>query len=113
MAKMQITVDGRLVQVPEQKVSGAGKEYHSGRIAVQEGKKNAAGEWENGPTLFITVRDFNKQLGGYTKGDRVKVTGNFKYGTWINKTTGNESHDFTIFADSIDLIFQRPTPEFD
>lgn len=78
MYETPLTVVGRIATAPERRRAGDG-EVVTFRIASNERKRDAAGEWVAGNSLFLTVNCWG-QLGvgvsaSLSKGDKVIVVG--------------------------------------
>lgn len=99
-AKIPVTLEGNLTGDPELGLSDAGNEYARFTVAVNDRTLNKmTGLWEDGPTQFHRVVTFNQQARNVAnslhKGDTVVVVGNLRFGTYIDKETGQtrEAHD--------------------
>lgn len=81
------SVSGNLTQDPDLNYTGNGKPVATIRLATAERVKNpATGQWENGPTVFYTVRAWGnlaENVAEYlTKGARVVAEGRWREETW-------------------------------
>jgi len=78
MAKCTIQVKGNLARDVETKYSKAGKAYSVLSVGSTPSKKNAAGEWENGETMWFNVTVFAElNPFEFKKGSPVEVEGTF------------------------------------
>lgn len=78
MALPSITIIGNLTADPELRWTQAGKPVVNFRVACNERRKNEAGEWVDGESLFIKVvswRSSEAIANSISKGTRVVVYG--------------------------------------
>lgn len=83
-----ITISGRLVREPELRHTQGGKALCKATIAWNVGKKNADGEWEDGPGQFLDLTAWEKLAEGLAalpKGALILVTGQLQHESWEDK----------------------------
>jgi single-strand DNA-binding protein len=107
MAKCEITVRGNLGADVESKVSKAGKMYYVLRVGSTPSKKNAAGEWENGETMWFTVTAFEEMNPfEYVKGVPVEIHGTFTSRTYT-KRDGTLGFALDVLANKVELVVRE------
>ena len=78
MAKVDIVVRGNLGRDVETKFSKAGRAYSTLAVGSTPAKKNEAGEWENGETMWFNVTVFAElNPFEFKKGASVEIEGTF------------------------------------
>jgi single-strand DNA-binding protein len=79
MSNSDIILQGRLLDDPELRFTASGIAVAKAVIMVSERKRNAAGEWENGETSFVTCNAWRQMAESMTenlrKGDQVLAVG--------------------------------------
>lgn len=90
------TITGNLGADPELRFTASGKAVASLRIADTPRRKNAAGEWEDGETLWMPVSVWGNDAEAVTetlrKGDRVLAVGQLKESrSWTDKDGGQRT----------------------
>ena len=79
MTAISVTVVGNLTADPELRYTGTGVPVASFTVASNERYKDAAGEWQDGPTSFVRCNAWRElaehAAESLSKGDRVVVTG--------------------------------------
>lgn len=104
MAKTTITVRGNLARDVETKISKAGKSYYTLSVGSTPSKKNAAGEWENGETMWFAVTAFEEvNPFEFVKGAPVEVTGTFTVRNYV-KNDGTPGYSLDILANTITTV---------
>ena len=99
MAKCTITVKGNLARDVETKYSKAGKAYSVLSVGSTPSKKNAAGEWENGETMWFNVTVFAElNPFEFKKGSPVEVEGTF-VARHYQKKDGTQGLSLDVTAD--------------
>ena len=97
------TIIGRLGKDPELKFAQSGKAWMPLNVAWSERVRNKAGEWGDGPTVWVSVRVFGKMAENAAEslgtGMLVACTGELKPETW-NSDQGEQTV-FTMVADSV------------
>lgn len=114
MAKCTITVRGNLGRDLEPKFSKAGKPYTSLSVASTPSKRNAAGEFEDGETMWFNVLVFDElNPFEYVKGAPVEVTGTFTHSTFV-KRDGSTGFALEVLANTVELVAResREKPVF-
>lgn len=97
------TITGNVGKEPEVKYSQSGKAWMPLSVAWSERVKNKAGEWEDGPTVWVSVRVFGKQAENAAqtlhKGTMVTCTGQLKPETWHS-----DQGEQTVFNMTADVV---------
>lgn len=97
------TITGNIGKEPELKYAQSGKAWLPLSVAWSERVKDNQGNWENGPTVWVSVRLFGKQAEhaaqSLHKGLMVTCTGQLKPETWHSDQ--GEQTVFTMTADSV------------
>lgn len=103
-------ITGNLGKAPEIRTSKDGRiTYATTSIAWTEQKRDATGQWHEGPTIWVQVTIYGRQAhnaaASLQKGTRVTATGTLRPETWPSQN-GPETI-FTLIADTIspDLTF--------
>jgi single-strand DNA-binding protein len=94
-----ITVVGNLVRDPESKTAG-GQPLTKMRIATNERKRNADGQWVDGDTTYIDVscwRRLAEASASLHKGEKVIVYGKLK-GRDYSRKDGSSAYAYEIEA---------------
>ena len=109
-----VTLVGGLTRDPELRATGNGTSVVQLGIAVNHGKKDKDGNW-NDEANFADVTAFGdladnvaESLG---KGDRVIVVGRFAWRQWEEKETGAKRSKIEFIANSIGPDLSRATVE--
>jgi single-stranded DNA-binding protein len=104
MAKCTIQIKGNLARDVEAKVSKAGKMYSVLSVGSTPSKKNAAGEWENGETMWFNVTVFAElNPFEFKKGSPVEVEGTFVTRHY-QKKDGTQGLSLDVTSDTAKLI---------
>lgn len=104
MAKCTIQIKGNLARDVEAKVSKAGKMYSVLSVGSTPSKKNAAGEWENGETMWFNVTVFAElNPFEFKKGSPVEVEGTF-VARHYTKKDGTQGLSLDVTSDNAKLI---------
>jgi len=104
MAKCTIQVKGNLARDVETKYSKAGKAYSVLSVGSTPSKKNAAGEWENGETMWFNVTVFAElNPFEFKKGSPVEVEGTF-VARHYTKKDGTQGLSLDVTADDAKVI---------
>lgn len=99
MAKCTIQIKGNLARDVETKYSKAGKAYSVLSVGSTPSKKNAAGEWENGETMWFNVTVFAElNPFEFKKGMPVEVEGTF-VARHYQKKDGTQGLSLDVTAD--------------
>lgn len=94
-----ITISGRLTKDPELRHTQGGKALCKATIAWNVGKKNADGEWEDGPGQFLDLTAWEKLgegLAQLDKGALILVTGQLQYETWEKDGQKRSKHSLKV-----------------
>lgn len=104
MAKCTIQIKGNLARDVEAKVSKAGKMYSSLSVGSTPSKKNAAGEWENGETMWFNVTVFAElNPFEFSKGSPVEIDGTF-VARHYTKKDGTQGLSLDVTSDNAKVI---------
>lgn len=104
MAKCTIQLRGNLARDVEAKVSKAGKMYSILSVGSTPSKKNAAGEWENGETMWFSVTVFDElNPFEFTKGAPVEIEGTFVVRSYTKKD-GTKGQSLDVTSDKAKVI---------
>jgi single-strand DNA-binding protein len=104
MAKCTIQIKGNLARDVEAKVSKAGKMYSVLSVGSTPSKKNAAGEWENGETMWFNVTVFAElNPFEFKKGSPVEIEGTF-VARHYQKKDGTQGLSLDVTSDTAKLI---------
>lgn len=108
MAKCTINVKGNLGRDVEVKFSKAGKPYTLLSVGSTPSKKNAAGEWENGETMWFNVTVFEElNPFEFKKGTPVELEGTFTHRTYTKKD-GTVGYNLDVAAQHIQVAVKDP-----
>lgn len=104
--KIPVTIEGNLTGDPERGTGESGTDYARFTVAVNDRKLNqSTGLWEDAGTVFHRVVAFNQQARNVAdslrKGDSVLVAGELRFGSYIDKDTGNARETRDIVADNV------------
>ncbi|MGN6221667.1 MAG: single-stranded DNA-binding protein [Microbacterium sp.] len=104
--KIPVTIEGNLTGDPEHSASESGNEYARFTVAVNDRRLNdMTGLWEDAGTVFHRVVVFNQQSRNVAtslrKGDSVIVAGDLRFGSYVDKETGNTRETRDIVADNV------------
>ncbi len=104
--KIPVTIEGNLTGDPEHGTGESGNHYARFTVAVNDRKLNqSTGLWEDAGTVFHRVVTFNQQArhvaDSLRKGDAVLVAGDLRFGSYIDKDTGNTRETRDIVADNV------------
>lgn len=104
--RIPVTIEGNLTSDPEHGNGESGNEYARFTVAVNDRRLNqATGLWEDAGTVFHRVVVFNQQsrhvADSLRKGDSVLVAGDLRFGTYVDKETGQTRETRDIVADNV------------
>lgn len=105
----QITAVGRLTGSPELRFTPQGAAVTSFTVAYNDRRKNAAGEWEDGPAHFLDVqvwRALAESCAELAKGQRVVVVGELKSRTWETRE-GEKRTGWQVEAFEVGVLLNR------
>lgn len=104
---------GRLTADPETRQFASGKSTVTLSLAVNEKKRNAAGELQE-RTDYFYVRVFGKQADIAAKylykGREVCIEGHLQQETWQDKQTGQQRSRTDVITDNLQLIGSSSAP---
>jgi single-strand DNA-binding protein len=104
-----VVVQGRLGTDVEVRKAKSGRAISNASIAVGQRKKNAAGHWEDGETMWFKLVCFGSDLNEFSKGDKVLVNGRLAMSKWEDKE-GNQRTSYEILVDGASLV-AKPKPK--
>ncbi len=104
----------RLTADPELKTTKNGNALVSIRLAINDSKKNTAGQWEDSP-LFIDATAFDSATRksatmlseGFKKGSRIFVEGRLVLDQWDDKTSGEKRQKIKMVIDSWQFVDKK------
>jgi single-strand DNA-binding protein len=104
--KIPVTIEGNLTGDPEHGAGESGNEYARFTVAVNDRRLNeTSGRWEDAGTVFHRVVVFDKQAAhvarSLRKGDNVLVAGDLRFGTYVDRETGQSRETRDIVADNV------------
>lgn len=104
--KIPVTIEGNLTGDPEYGTGESGTGYARFTVAVNDRRLNRETNlWEDGATVFHRVVAFDRQAqhvaDSLRKGDSVLVSGELRFGNYIDKETGNSRETRDIVADNV------------
>nr|DAU59949.1 MAG TPA: Single strand binding protein [Caudoviricetes sp.] len=108
MSVNQVAVTGNLTRPPELRATQGGTPVLSFGIAVNDRRKNAAGQWEDVPNFFECVTFGNRATALsdiLTKGMKVAIAGKLHYSSWEKE--GQKHSKVDIIANEIELMQNR------
>jgi single-strand DNA-binding protein len=104
-----ITLVGNLTADPEIKFGNDGTARTSFRVACNERRRNAAGEWVDGDTTYLSVTVWRSAAEtaaeALAKGVKVVVTGRLKSRTVEHPEHGRQTY-YDVDADTVALALQ-------
>lgn len=116
--RIPVTLEGNLTGDPEYGESEAGNTYARFTVAVNDRRLNeTTGTWEDAGTVFHRVVAFNQQArhvgASLHKGDSVIVAGDLRFGTYVDKESGQTRETRDVIADNVgaSLKFSNVTVE--
>ncbi|WP_448256106.1 single-stranded DNA-binding protein [Microbacterium aurum] len=104
--RIPVTLEGNLTSDPEHGASDGGIDWARFTIAVNERRLNETTRtWEDAGTVFHRVAVFNQQahhvVSSLRKGDTVIVSGELRFGNYIDKETGKTRETRDVIADNV------------
>lgn len=103
-----VTIQGRLGKDVESRTTTGGKRIASTSIAIGQRKKNGAGHWEDGDTMWFRLIAFGSDLDSFEKGDKVSVTGRLTMQIWENRDKEKVT-TYEVLVNSASLV-SKPKP---
>lgn len=104
----QVCISGRMTREPDLRVTAGGLHILGLGVAVNESRKNQAGQWED-YTNFLDVVVMGKRAealqGILTKGMQVTVSGRLRWSQW--EKDGQKRSKVEILADNVVLPPKR------
>ena len=114
MSVNQVAVTGNLTRAPELRATQGGTPVLSFGIAVNDRRKNAAGQWEDVPNFFECVTFGNRATALsdiLTKGMKVAIAGKLHYSSW--EKDGQKHSKVDIIANDVELMQNRKPQQQD
>lgn len=108
MSINQVSITGNLTRSPELRSTAGGTDVLSFGIAVNDRRKNAAGQWEDVPNFFECVTFGNRATALsdiLAKGMKVAIAGKLHYSSW--EKDGQKHSKVDIIAQEIELMQNR------
>ena len=104
--RIPVTIEGNLTGDPEHGAGESGNEYARFTIAVNDRRLNeTTNRWEDVGTVFHRVVVFNQQSRNVAtslrKGDSVIVAGDLRFGTYVDRESGQSRETRDIVADNV------------
>lgn len=104
--KIPVTIEGNLTGDPEHGTGESGTDYARFTVAVNDRRLNETTQrWEDAGTVFHRVVVFNQQArhvaDSLRKGDSVLVAGDLRFGTYVDKDSGQTRETRDIVADNV------------
>ncbi|MGZ0712584.1 single-stranded DNA-binding protein (plasmid) [Coraliomargarita sp. W4R53] len=104
--RIPVTIEGNLTGAPERGASESGNEYARFTVAVNDRRLNQTTNlWEDAGTVYHRVVVFNQQANHVAaslgKGDSVIVAGDLRFGTYVDKESGQTRETRDIVADNV------------
>ena len=104
--KIPVTIEGNLTGDPEHGASESGSEYARFTVAVNDRRLNeTTNTWEDAGTVFHREVVFNQQsrhvADSLRKGDSVIVAGDLRFGTYVDKESGQTRETRDVVADNV------------
>ena len=104
--RIPVTIEGNLTGDPEHGAGESGNEYARFTVAVNDRRLNeTTNRWEDVGTVFHRVVVFNQQsrhvADSLRKGDSVIVAGDLRFGTYVDKESGQTRETRDIVADNV------------
>lgn len=96
-----ITAQGRLTAAIELTYTSTNKPQADFDIAVNHRRRNTAGEWEDAPTTFLTVRAFGhlaENIATLPKGSPLLIVGDLVTDEWTTRDSGEKRRKTKILA---------------
>ena len=102
----QLIATARLGGDAEQKQTGGGKHYIELNLAIDNWRKDKAGEFQNDP-IWIRGTMFGENAQTWSKlkkGDKVKIEAKLTQDKWVDKTTGKNRSLTGLFIFGLELL---------
>lgn len=99
-----VTIIGNATRDPEIRHTSSGLQIASFGVAINQRKKNDAGQWEDGETSYFDITCFRELAENVaetiSKGTRVIVAGTLKQSSW-ETPEGDKRSKIEIIADEV------------
>lgn len=112
-----VTVQGRLTTGIDLTYTSTNKPQADFDIAVNHRRRNTAGEWEDAPTTFLTVRALGRlaeNIATLPKGHAVIIVGDLVTDEWTARDSGEKRRKTKVLASAggpdftVKLVSQAP-----
>jgi single-strand DNA-binding protein len=116
--RIPVTIEGNLTGDPQHETAESGNEYARFTIAVNDRRRNeTSGEWEDAGTVYHRVVAFDGQsrnvADSLRRGDSVIVSGELRFGTYIEKETGSVRETRDVLARTVGASLKFTGVEID
>lgn len=105
MSINSVTISGNLTRDAEQRVTSSGTDVLKFSMAVNDRRKNAAGEWEDFPN-YVDVTAFDGRArflaDKVAKGTKVCVKGKLRWSQW--EKDGQRRSKLEVIADDVEIM---------
>lgn len=102
-----VAISGNLTRDAELRSTSSGTSIARFCVAVNERRKNAAGEWDDFAN-FVDCVMFGRRaesLAQYlTKGSKVAVSGSLRYSSWEDSNTGQRRSKLDVLVDELEFL---------
>lgn len=104
--RIPVTLEGNLTSDPEYGATESGNDWARFALAINDRRLNqSTGLWEDVGTVYHRVVVFNQQAShvahSLRKGDSVVVAGELRFGTYIDRESGQSRETRDVFADNV------------
>ncbi|MCC4248244.1 MULTISPECIES: single-stranded DNA-binding protein [Microbacterium] len=104
--RIPVTLEGNLTGDPEHGTGESGNEYARFTVAINDRRLNQRTNlWEDAGTVFHRVVVFDKQArhvaDSLHKGDSVVVAGDLRFGSYVDKESGQTRETRDVIADNV------------
>lgn len=107
MSINRVVITGNLTRDPELTATAGGMHILRLGIAVNDRKKNHAGEWEDVPG-FYDCKVFGNRAESLSrflsKGSKVAIEGKLSWSSWEDKSTGDKRSKVEIIVDNVEFL---------
>jgi single-strand DNA-binding protein len=110
MSINRVCITGNLTRDPELRSTAGGMAILKMGVAVNDRRKNQAGEWEDAPN-FIDVVMFGTRAESVSrflsKGSKVAIEGKLRWSSWEDKTSGDKRSKVEVVVDDIEFMSSK------
>lgn len=112
MSLNSVSISGNLTRDAETRTTDSGLTIATIGVAVNERKRNSAGEWEDYAN-FIDCKLFGRRADALApmlrKGTKVAIQGRLHYSSWEDRNTGQRRSKLDVTVDEIELMSKGET----